>query len=474
MSPPKEGRPTGTREWPELWIALAEASAGLVIGLVGSILTNSPIYGLALGILVVAASASLVGMHRTSQRLKDLEEAHGGRIGAMDARLDGRIGALDARLGDLVREIARSEERQAQPSRLMRIGQLHFGPNEIPDVWGQLLWTFRDSYHATNHIRSFGAKAAPGTSHFYLEGFARTAHELQRFRIEHHGVKVRKVMIVNDACELAELASVRSGSWRGVLCEQLDSRMDVRYVFWRDVLDRQQLRSALERLQTEDFGVFDSRTVLLWHLDPNTRHVVECTVLDGEDEAAPYAAFYERLSECAHRLRPVRFKPQPADGLRAAIRDWGSYGGDYAAYDYALGANGWLDPAVIGENARYYSASHNERIVGFSALVPDAGDTRSAEFFVAVHPDHVGSGFGPALALATLQHGFAHLELGRIHLKVRNWNRRAADLYTRLGFRLTATKTEWVHDRDEVFELMDMDLAAWDSRRAQELAPAGG
>jgi diamine N-acetyltransferase len=162
------------------------------------------------------------------------------------------------------------------------------------------------------------------------------------------------------------------------------------------------------------------------------------------------------------RLRPIR----PED--IADIKNWPPYSGGFMQMDYALRDNGWIDEFREKANARLYAATLNNRLIGFSLL--SVTTERDAEFRIAIHPDRTGKGLGREVALATLETGFRHLNLDRIHLIVRKNNPRAARLYTSIGFDVIGKSVHAVQGKDIEFVDMDMSREQFDSRRIEERA----
>ncbi len=116
----------------------------------------------------------------------------------------------------------------------------------------------------------------------------------------------------------------------------------------------------------------------------------------------------------------------------AAARLWPPYPSTFAVFDFALRKGGWLDQFPESRRNHRYAAWQGDILVGFSILADIAdGD---AEFYLALHPVHVGQGLGELITRQTLLAGFEHLGLSRIHLKVRDWHETAISVYTRVGF----------------------------------------
>ncbi len=124
--------------------------------------------------------------------------------------------------------------------------------------------------------------------------------------------------------------------------------------------------------------------------------------------------------------------------------------------DYALRDNGWLEEFRDKPNTWIYIAEAAGTIIGFSLLsITVKGD---AEFRIAMHPDWTGRGLGRELTLATLETGFRHLKLARIHLIARKNNPRAAKLYRSVGFAVTGESVHSIQGKD--IEFVDMFMTS--------------
>jgi diamine N-acetyltransferase len=128
---------------------------------------------------------------------------------------------------------------------------------------------------------------------------------------------------------------------------------------------------------------------------------------------------------------PVTLRQLTSEDV-AAVRQWPHYPPTFAVFDFALRTGGWLDQFPESPRNHRYAAWQGDILVGFSILADIAeGD---AEFYLALHPDHVGQGLGEWITRQTLRAGFRDLKLSRIHLKVRDWHETAISVYTHVGF----------------------------------------
>lgn len=138
----------------------------------------------------------------------------------------------------------------------------------------------------------------------------------------------------------------------------------------------------------------------------------------------------------------------------AAIAQWPPYPQAFALLDFALRKGGWLDQFPESSRAHRYAAWQGDNLVGISILADIAeGD---AEFYIALHPDHIGQGFGESITRQTVLAGFKHLGLSRIHLKVRDWHETAMAVYERVGFTRQGTCVAPIQGQPVHFIIMEI------------------
>jgi RimJ/RimL family protein N-acetyltransferase len=142
------------------------------------------------------------------------------------------------------------------------------------------------------------------------------------------------------------------------------------------------------------------------------------------------------MTERGMEATPLTLRPLTSDDV-AVIRQWPPYPPEFSLLDFALRAGGWLDQFPESARAHRYGAWSGTLLVGFSLLahIMEA----DAEFYLALHPDHLGKGLGELITRQTLLVGFNSLGLSRIHLKVRDWHERAIAVYERAGFKRSGT-----------------------------------
>jgi len=142
----------------------------------------------------------------------------------------------------------------------------------------------------------------------------------------------------------------------------------------------------------------------------------------------------------------------------AVIQSWPAYPEEFKDLDYALREAGWISEYLGKKGTMIYVAEEQGVLIGFTILsIDDAeGESCSAEFRIALHPDILGQGTGEKLARTTVRKGFEELGLERIYLIVRRSNPRARKLYQHCGFRDTVEYRKEVNGI--VVDFQEMEL----------------
>jgi RimJ/RimL family protein N-acetyltransferase len=145
---------------------------------------------------------------------------------------------------------------------------------------------------------------------------------------------------------------------------------------------------------------------------------------------------------------------EPLNGEDAhVIRFWPPYPARATALDYALRPGGWLDSFPASDTSHRWAAWHDGKLVGFSILT---GNSKTeAEFYIALHPERLGEGFGRRITEQTVDLGFKTLGLKRIYLKVRDWYTEAIRLYESVGFKKYGTHVENIQGQPVDFIMME-------------------
>lgn len=140
----------------------------------------------------------------------------------------------------------------------------------------------------------------------------------------------------------------------------------------------------------------------------------------------------------------------------AIIKSWPAYPDEFKDFDYALREDGWIDEYSGKAGTAIFTGEESKVIAGFTILSKDDCTGTQAEFRIAINPAMLGLGFGKELAGMTLKKGFQELRLHKIYLIVRKINRRAKQLYERLGFRYSGECQKEIHGM--IVDLFEMTL----------------
>jgi ribosomal protein S18 acetylase RimI-like enzyme len=164
-------------------------------------------------------------------------------------------------------------------------------------------------------------------------------------------------------------------------------------------------------------------------------------------EAAPFLQVgfteYDRLSVLSHPLTdmdPPRRRPDRSVRLRrarAADRT-AALAVDERAFPpfWQLDADGLHEAIHATPASRFRVATRDGRLVGY-AVTGRAG-TQGFLQRLATDPDHAGTGIGSALVLDALRWA-TRRRVHRVLVNTQHGNRRALDLYRRIGFEPTPT-----------------------------------
>lgn len=160
------------------------------------------------------------------------------------------------------------------------------------------------------------------------------------------------------------------------------------------------------------------------------------------------------------KFRPktiLQLKPLTASDVET-IKQWPSYPPWASQLDYALRNGGWLDQFPNSDTTRRFAFWKDSELVGFSVLTDITKD--SAEFYIAIHPDQLGTGIGKELTTQVIRTAFDKLRLKRVYLKVRGWHHRAIHVYERVGFKKEGTCVSEIQGKPVSFITMSIENKA--------------
>jgi hypothetical protein len=225
---------------------------------------------------------SINSIDRKIDRFFETSTTHTGAHGQSIAQVQLEIGVLNSLLADKVRHIEELES-------ILRYGGTSLNIESIDEVWLDLIWRCKEHYFATNYIRP---------SEIYRTGYAQAALRIQETKIKTRHVSIKKVFILPDTdYDTDEIADINS-----VLLEQHSAGIEVKTIKRSKIQTHVGLKGKASKLKTIDFGLFDSRFVLLWHLNDN-RNIDGGSVL-VQQNVDLYRSFFDSLFTEADVFKP--------------------------------------------------------------------------------------------------------------------------------------------------------------------------
>lgn len=159
--------------------------------------------------------------------------------------------------------------------------------DEMPKLWCDLCWAFREDYYATNYIP---AKL------IYEQPWADAALQIQIAKINNYNSTVQKTFIVDSDKEVGDLQANKK------MMEQVKDRIQVRYCHRKMMKENLATCKMEDELKSFDFGIFDKVCVLVWYLKKNDRSIDGGELVLDKAEIEKYKHFFDSLYQAAHPL----------------------------------------------------------------------------------------------------------------------------------------------------------------------------
>jgi RimJ/RimL family protein N-acetyltransferase len=310
--------------------------------------------------------------------------------------------------------------------------------SEVPRVWVDLVSRFQQEYYATNYIQM---------GEIYTTDWADAALAVQNGKKRASDkVTIKKVFLIDNENEMYQLAEH--------LKKQRELGIRIHYLFRREIDQDEELRSKVYELPSPDFGIFDNDHVLVWELDGRT--LKGGRVLFSQEQVRRHREFFEALFTKAEQWSKGVRLTAFCGSEREKISQWPEYPHAYADLDYALRpGNGWLYTFGEASECIKYGAYANGEFIGFCLLHRDKKNSPKAEFYIAIHPERLGQGFGTAVTKAALSKAFNELGMNLVHLKVRK-NHPDIALYQNCGYVHCGETKEVVNGKETEFYKMQI------------------
>jgi len=189
-----------------------------------------------------------------------------------------KIQEQNERLCDLSRVLSEKSLTEAKRAALLQAAQRQLKDSQLFQAWLELLWAIERSYQSTNYIPS---------SEIYEHGYGKCALSIQTVKKEVRDIPITKIFICNNDNEHQEISKTMK--------IQKDAGFTVRHIPYDKIFKHAHLQPEKHGVETIDFAIFDSETVLLWFLDPKTRLPVGGRILIGTDNVSRYIKFFNML-----------------------------------------------------------------------------------------------------------------------------------------------------------------------------------
>jgi len=330
---------------------------------------------------------------------------------------------------ELLRLLRERIEHDRDAYYILRAHEGRLTQDQMTGIWLYLLNRLNRYYYATNFIDSEKIYGTP---------WGKAALMIQTAKYIESNVFISKVFLIRSPDEIAVLSQY--------LEEQRKVGVNIRYLPIEEVENDPSLCHSYgpgKPVPSIDFGIFDERILLVWDLNANRevtggRTVFEEQVIDQHRQF--FDALYKKaIAFCTNRFELVLLGDKAKNLVAQIVDGWDEYTGDYADLDYALRfPKGWFYTFGREPYCKAYGAYDEGALVGFSFLHQHSPDSDEAEFYVAVHPNHLNDKlkrYGRRITQETLRIGFERLN--RIYLKVRENPAYRIELYQKAGFTQT-------------------------------------
>lgn len=194
------------------------------------------------------------------------------------------IGQLSLGLASLLEKIGEKQQDASDFARILCYGVTTIPREKFMDVLLQLLWRIENGMLGANYI-----DPDEGWGRAYGELFT----EIQRSKIKVNKATIRRVFIVDSEEEVDRLRSIMS--------KQREAGVKVRCIFKKKIETTSMLKAGLDKLETLDFDVIDSKYVWLSILDKN-RKIKYGKVVFGKEECEQYKRFHDEIFDEAEDI----------------------------------------------------------------------------------------------------------------------------------------------------------------------------
>jgi len=181
-----------------------------------------------------------------------------------------------------------STDQSEKFKSVLKYGFSEIPKEDIPITWFELLWATRKTYYATNYIRQ---------EDIYEFKYAESALSIQKAQIDVRNIIVNKVFILDSEDEIDKIEAS--------LIDQTNLGINAKFILKETIDSTDFLKNRVEKLETIDFGIFDSSVAFLWQLE-NNRKIKSGKLIFNEKKINEYQLFFNILYREARPLNMIR------------------------------------------------------------------------------------------------------------------------------------------------------------------------
>ncbi len=158
----------------------------------------------------------------------------------------------------------------------LRVGLADFSLDIFPNIFLEILWSVRKSYHTTIIASEMQMKHGHNT----------LGLEIQRTKVA-AGVDIQRIFIFETDHMLRSL--------RNAMLEQSKAGIKTRYLLRKSISSNQMLAAKTKDLKSMDFSIIDDAFTLTTFIDPHTFKVNKCRLSYDEKQRREYTEIYSLM-----------------------------------------------------------------------------------------------------------------------------------------------------------------------------------
>jgi hypothetical protein len=215
-----------------------------------------------IGLISTQVINTFIEFHRHSQYLKE----------------------TNLKLANLLQRISEPIQSTAELYNILRYGVTKITKEQIPNAWLELLWKIESRYYGLSYTNP---------DFWWNQAFSKLAIEIQRVKKNVIKAEIGRIFVYKNEEELLGL--------RDVMAEQCKAGITVRYISEENIEKKVLLKKLRSKIKTLDYGLIDSRIVLLVYVDKD-RQFKHGEIIVSKEVFDTYKAFYDHLFDEAEEF----------------------------------------------------------------------------------------------------------------------------------------------------------------------------